>query len=322
MELFSDQIARYQGMAQGMMMMSLGQQGVKPADVAAMAQALMDFPKQVETLNLKVTGDPANIQQGFSAELGLVPKQGSWFASLVDAVTQVSSGAPVLSDAGAALQMTMGLNLESLEPLTPLLDMLSGIGASSEEEKNKRRDMMRETYGNATGAMSMSWNLEGGGMQIIRGLRDPEAVAKLLSDPSYQELTMSFTAASYEMDYEFNALEHRGVQVHKWTMDMGFPNPLMPDGAMESYYAVAGDYSLATMYAPGADGIVKLIDLVLDKQVRLAPLPGDALATMSLHIAGYLNMMGVGLPMGEMPESVNIELAKSDGQLLLRMDMK
>ena len=38
--------------------------------------------------------------------------------------------------------------------------------------------------------------------------------------------------------------------------------------------------------------------------------------------AGFLNMMGGGLPMGDMPESMNMELSKSNGQILIKMDLK
>ncbi len=166
----------------------------------------------------------------------------------------------------------------------------------------------------------MSWNLEGGGIQSIRGLRNPEAAAELLSDPNYQELTMSFGTEGFEVDSEPNALEYRGVQVHKMTRNSS--NPFMPPRVQENYYAVAGDYFLATTYAPDAERIKALIDSVLDKEVKLAPLPGNTLWTMSMQFAGFMNMMGVGELMGEIPESVNIELAKSDGQLVIKMDMK
>ena len=118
-----------------------------------------------------------------------------------------------------------------------------------------------------------------------------------------------------------NAFEHRGVQVHKMTMDLGVPNPLTPTGAMESYYAVAGNYSLTTSYSD-AGGMKALIDSVLDNKVKLHPMPGNTLATFSMQFAGFLNMMGGGLPMGDMPESMNMDLSKSNGQVLIKMDMK
>ncbi len=41
-----------------------------------------------------------------------------------------------------------------------------------------------------------------------------------------------------------------------------------------------------------------------------------------MQFAGFLNMMGGGVPMGDMPESMNMELSKSNGQILIKMDMK
>ncbi len=73
-----------------------------------------------------------------------------------------------------------------------------------------------------------------------------------------------------------NAFEHRGVQVHKMTMDLGVPNPLTPTGAMESYYAVAGNYSLTTSYSD-AGGMKALIDSVLDNKVKSAPVIREAI---------------------------------------------
>ena len=129
MQMFSNEIAQYQGMAQGLMMISMGQQGMKPAEVAAMVQGLMDFPNQVELLILKVTGDLYAPEQGLAAELSLAPKDGTWFASLTDSLTQVSTGAPVLEDPGAALQGTMGLGLKSTEPLEPIMALFAGMGS-------------------------------------------------------------------------------------------------------------------------------------------------------------------------------------------------
>ncbi len=41
-----------------------------------------------------------------------------------------------------------------------------------------------------------------------------------------------------------------------------------------------------------------------------------------MQFTGFLNMMGGGVPMGDMPESMSMELSKANSQILIKMDLK
>ena len=124
------------------------------------------------------------------------------------------------------------------------------------------------------------------------------------------------------MEREAEVFEHRGVPVSAVTLWVevirGLPSPLMQDGKMVSYYAVAGNYGLVCNYAANPDGIKGLIDSVLDRKVKLAPLAGNTLGTFSVK-AESLEKMFPGHTFGGMYSSdLKIELSKANGRLVLK----
>lgn len=324
MEMFSEEIDQYLAMGRMMAMMSLGQQGIDPGDAMGMIQGVLGFPNQIESLGLQITGDPTDPEQGFTAELSLEPTGQSWFATLVDALAPVSSGAPVL-DVDGAMQGSLALGMKSTEPIAPFMSVLSAFGSGSDEDKAKRLKILQKTFDIMTGAMAMGWDLGGGGMQMIAALKDADAMREIMADPAYAEWTASGAgAAGMEVDYEAEAFEHRGVKVAKMSVDLGgMPNPLAPGGTFQSFYAVAGDYSLTSTYATDDASIKALIDSVLDQKVKRSPLPGNSLGTFTVQVADVADMFvpgGVGG--GDTPETLAVQLDKVSGKLVIRVDVK
>ena len=328
MEMFSDQIDQYLGMGRAIAMMTLSQQGIKPGPAMEVIQGVLDFPNQIQSLGVRITGDPDAPEQGFAAELSLEPVARTWFAGLVSALAPVSAGAPDL-DIGGAMRGSLALGMTSTAPLAPFVSFLSAFGSGSDADKENRMQILQKSLDLMTGAVGMGWDLGGGGMQLITALEDADAMRALMADSAYAEWATSSMggASGMEVDYEPDAFEHRGVKVAKMSVEMGgmaagMASPIAPDGKFQSYYAVAGDYSLTSTYATSDASIKALIDSVLDQKVKRTPLPGNMLASFTMRVADFAAMFAGGMPLGDAPETLALQLDKSDGRLVLRVDVK
>ena len=327
MAMYSDQMAQFRGVARSAGILALGQQGIQPGFAVQIIETIIGFPNQIEALSLTLTGDPQAPQAGYHAELTLAPGADTWFASLVDALAPASAGAPVLVNPNAMVQGTVAMALKTQEPLAPFMTLIEAMTRKSGEDKQSYMEMVQKSFDNMTGVGALTWDLESG-MRIISGLKDPAAMKEILHDPGYMELVNLglWGTPGVEIDHQIDLFEHRGVQVHKATIEMpaamGIPNPLMPEGKVESHFAIAGNYSLDTSFGASDADIRQLIDLVLDRKIKPAPLPGDVLGTVSIQLAEYVKLMGAAMPPVDIPDIVRIDLAKADGQLVVRVDIK
>lgn len=329
MEVFADKIDETRQMAQGMGTFILSQQGLQPAEAIKIIQGLFDFPTQIETATLIVRGDPEAPEQGFDGELAMNPKSGTWLGKFVDSLKVNAAGAPVLEQSGAMMTGALACQMTDISLLSPFFDVFSSMGgAKSAEERTKNAKYMKVGFDAADGTGALSWNPASGGMQIISGLSDPGAVKEMWGDPDYLKWAEAQARSNpaVEVESDFNALTHRGVQVMKMVMTMddnGQPNPLFKDGRAETYTGIADRFMVMSMFGTGDEGIKHLIDTALEGNVKRQQLGDGVVGKLSVKVTELVDHMSDGqAPTDEMPESVALELGRKGAGLTLKFKAK
>lgn len=330
MEVFGEKIDEARQMAQGMGTFILSQQGLQPAEAIKIIQGVFDFPTQIETASLVVRGDPEAPEQGFDGELALDAKSGTWLGKFVDALTPNEAGAPVLEQSGAMMTAALACKLEDMSMLTPFFEVFSSMGGTGKtpEQREKNIHYMKAGFEAADGTGALSWNPASGGMQIISGLADPDAIKQLWGDADYRKFSEAQARMNpaVEVESDFNAFTHSGVQVMKLVMTMddnGQPNPMFKDGKAETYTGIADKFMVMSMFGVGDDGIKQLIDAAVGGKVKREALSAGVLGKLSIKLTELVDHMSDGqAPTDEMPENLGLEVGRTGNSLTLKFKAK
>src|SRR5262245_16347881 len=128
LDIFADQAGEAMGIVRASLVLAFTQQGLKAKEAAKMAQSFVDFPKQIDTAEIKLSGDPAQVRkQGLDVTLGIAPVAGSDFAGVVGSLKPNGQGAPQVPADGL---MSASLSLDPVEFQKlgkPLLGLAAGF---------------------------------------------------------------------------------------------------------------------------------------------------------------------------------------------------
>ncbi len=169
-----------------------------------------------------------------------------------------------------------------------------------------------------------AFSLDGGmGMNMLIGFLDAGDLAALIGGTEYLTMLRSMTPQTRDMEVEItpDAFEHRGVKYLKTLVtNDGAPNPMMPNGVMESYAGAVGSYMVA---AATAAVTKQITDSVIDHKIQRAALPDGAVLTVDVRLGAMMKAMAAslrGMASGEgLPEQVGLTVVPSGRQLSLRV---
>lgn len=324
MEIFADKIEQARGMAQGMGTMALQQSGMKTKDAVKLIQAIFDFPKQIDTFELKIANKPEHPRKdGMDVDMHMTAVAGSGFAEFMAAMQPNGQGAPQLPSGG---MMSMAVSMDGkgiAKMMTPLMGFFTPLMGKTEADIKNVTMVMEKSMALIDGAMAMEFT--GEGMNILAGLTDTKAYADLLASPEYKSFSKMGSPAG-DLEFTEKAFEHRKINVSKSVLKPKEgselpPNPLFGDGPMESYTAAAGNYMIVT--AGGAkDGVIKgMIDQALDQKIKRAPLGNGALMIMDVNVAKLSEKMG-GAADEDAPEKLNLAIGRTQTGMSLKLHAK
>jgi hypothetical protein len=206
---------------------------------------------------------------------------------------------------------------------------MSRVGNDDAEKQKKTvalYDQLMKLYdGGFGGAFSFPFT----GHMLV-GLVDGEAAQKLMSSEDYLAVAKNATMGNRNLSIDITpaALEHRGLKVMRTRLtNDGPPNPVIPDGTLDSYLAVIG--SCMTMTIGGKDTDAKAaFDQVIDQKMKRAPIPDGALLDLTLDIKAFVAMMRAqrgreGEEIGEdVPAKATLSIGKRDKALALHVHVK
>jgi len=327
MDLFAEQMAPARQRIQGVAVFMMGQAGVKVSEAVKAVRAALDLPLQIDVVKVSVQGDPDRPREGYAAAVEITPIEDTWLAGFVGALSQSEDGAPFVDRTGSVMTVAMGVEIEPMSVLEPILGFLGAFGAKSRADVAKYREFVRASFECSTGNVGVAWRAGGGGLQMLTELRDTERMGQLLADPDYQRWVELSAKSNPGVPAEFDpgAFEHRGVTVAKSTIAVDAPvsTPIFEDGEMDTFMALAGDYYVQCLLGAAEGDTKRMIDAVLDQRVERARLPGTALATVTMRVAELIDhVVGGMVPVGDLPRVVEAELGKAGRALTfhLRID--
>ena len=327
MDLFAEEVAGYKPMVQGSLTLLMQSQGATAKDVAAFTNSLFDLPKQMQRLTLVVTGDPEDpTVEGIDIKLGLEPKAGTGFANFASAMQPASQGAPMLAGGKNLMEMQFCLAPDSLALMSsPLLDWAISLTNQDEEQRKQAAAMTAQMMKSFDGGLSMAMDAKMKGWLLV-GMQDGEKLREMVDSEAYQTLMKGQKMASrdVEMEVTLNAFEHRGAKVSK-TKISGEPNPMMPDGTMESFFAAVGNYMTVSM--GGGDANAKaVIDAVSDNKLKRTPIANGAVMSMVLDLHAMMVMTQPELAdmdlEGQVPKAATVTFGKHGKGLQLHVHVQ
>jgi hypothetical protein len=137
MEAFAEDIEGGRAMMRGALTMGFQEGGMSPKDAAALVKDILEFPRQLQRITLRLDGDPDMFPEDpLDVTLDIDPKAGSPFAALVGKLTPSSQGVPTLAAAGAIMTMQLSLDPKGLDAaFAPFKRLTAGVLASGEEHQ-------------------------------------------------------------------------------------------------------------------------------------------------------------------------------------------
>ena len=336
MAIYAEELEGVLPMARGALTMALQQAGMKPKDAAPWVKGMLDFPKQLQKVVLKVVGGPdsgdgSSVQvfgkDGIDATFAVEGKPGSNFEWFVGLCKPSSQGAPVLPATDPAMSMSLSLAPENLAAMfAPFRDLSLTMFTKDEAQKKEFGAIYDQWIALYDGGVVATVG-EGMRMRMLIGVLDGAKLSETLTSETYLAMMRNQTLPDPDMEVEVTAdgLEHRGVKLGKSTISGGEPNPMMPDGSMQSHFGAIANYMVMTMNGDDASA-KELIDTVLDKKVKRAPLPGDAIVHMDVDLVAFAQQMnqatGQGGANDRMPQRMSLSAAAVGNALQVRLNLK
>lgn len=328
MDAYAAEIEASKPMINGSLTMVLQQGGIAPKDSAAMIKSFFDFPRQIAQASLKVTGnieDPTD--GGLDLAFSFDGKAGSGFAGFVDSLKPCSLGAPVLPTKAAMVQMQMSLAPQSLAAMfAPWKDLAVNMTSQGDEQRGKAAVMFDQWLALYDGGMSLAFDGKFQGAAMM-GLTDAGKALQLMASDEYAAMLKGQKLPNRDMEMEITlaALEHRGCKLARTKISGIEANPMMPDGSLESYFGVFGEFMGLTL-GGGEAGAKALVDAAADKKVTRAALPNGALLHMAMDlqalVAMQMDAMGGGEIDESMPKQMTMALGKTAKALTLHVHVQ
>jgi len=322
MDLYAEELESVLPMARGALTMGFQQGGLQPKDAARHVKNMLDFPKQLQKVALKVAGGQST--GGFDSTFSIEGKPGSDFETFVGWCKPSSQGAPVLAAKDAAMVMSFSLAPDALAAMfAPVRELALSMVTKDEAQRKEfgtLYDQWIALYDGGAG-VTIGENMR---MSMLVGVLDGAKVREMLSSEAYLAVMRDQKLPDPDMKVEVSpdGFEHRGTKLGKQRVSGGEPNPMMPDGVMESYFGAVGNYMVMAMNG-SETGAKELVDAVLDQKVKRAPLAGDAILRLDLDLAAMVEQMGMGAGAPEgMPTQVNLSAAAVGKALQIKLHLK
>jgi len=318
MDAYAQEIEDGLPMVRGAMTVGLQQGGFTAKEAAGFFKELLAFPRQLAKVSLRVTGDPEAIaDEGMDVVLDVDGKAGSTFAGVVEKLTPSSQGAPSLAGAGGLMQMQMSLSPEGLTALfAPMRDLVVGFMANGDERRERTAVIYDGWMSLYDGGLSMTFG-EGMRGRMLIGVLDGDKLRALMASAEYLEMLQNQRVPNRDVEIEVtpDAFEHRGVKMMRSRTTGLEPNPMMPDGKMETHLGVVGSYVAMALGGDESDAKA-LVDAVSDQKVSRAPLADGALLRFVVDLRGFMEMAlaGTGMagaPRDDMPATTTMVLTRS-----------
>ncbi len=304
-EIFADKIEetrQQMGMFAGM---AAGQLGATPQELTALVDDVFAFPKQVEALNIDVTGSPTSSLDG---KVDVLPAADGWFGKFIGELQANKAGAPAVADPDAMFQLAVNMDHAALlKAVRPFLGFAVGAAASDKESKLKYGAMMQSMVALFDGTVAMAMTGDKG-QKLLCGLQDGPALATLIGSADFKAWRQASAEANPMADVEFKdaAVTHREIACNKQITEVSMPSG--QDNKTTQFTAVAGSFLLGA----GSESDTKsLIDAILDQKVARAALPGNALLTVSAKVAEMVRTLSNGMADGEdAPAKLDVAMHK------------
>lgn len=330
MEIFAEQVAQYRQMGQMIGGMMMAQQGMDPEATNRVIAALFDFPKQVETLSLRIPSNPEETG-GLDLSLGLSPLADTGFDQFVTSLKSASGGVRKLPGKGAMIRGDFNVDLSAIHDEVQTLSELFGtMGIQDAELKEQTLDLNRRFAETMTGTGSFLFGADG--LRFLAGAKQPDALKALLHSEAYAEAYIAGAEASGQAKATMEpiAFEHGDVAVSRTVVEFDDPSavPFVDDGIVRVFSAVAGDSLVITGFGTDPDATVKaLIDDVLADRIPAEALDKGVLARFEIDLPALAEMMsefGDGQPAPDegMPARLDMVLSKQNRTLTLQVKAK
>lgn len=336
MAIYAEEIEGVLPMLRGGLTMALQQSGMQPKDVALIVRDMLDFPNQLAKVVLKVVGGPDSGDEssvkmfgkdGIDATCAVEGKPGSAFERFVGLCKPSSQGAPVLPATNAMMSMSFSLAPESLAAMfAPFRELALTMFTKDEAQKKDFGALYDQWLALYDGGVVATVG-EGMRMRMLIGVLDSAKLGETLTSETYLSMMRNQRMPDPDMEVEVTpeGLEHRGTKLGKSRISGGEPNPMMPDGAMDSYFGAIANYMVMTMNG-GEASAKDLMDTVLDKKVKRAPLPGNSIVRMDVDIAAFVPQMNPAIGQGgvsdRMPQRMILSAAAVGPALQVRLSLK
>lgn len=225
--------------------MALRDRGVPAWQMNRVLAVLRDFPDQLSTLELTLTGD---LGDRIVLDLFLEPTPGSWLANVVADVEPAPRGAPKLRDPDAFVALSCAVRGDGLrELLTPFAEQVAHSHAIDAARGKELTDLAMQRIAAWDGSLAFLYRRDGSWLRLC-GLRDEQA---------FEELSNSELGRM--LDDDTKRVEGQDVAV------------------------IESGYSL-TAHAPGDTGdLTRWSDRIREDRQRAWPLRDGALVEGELH---------------------------------------
>lgn len=318
MKTFAAEVQQGRAMAQMGLGMLLTQAGADAAVAKDIVTALFDFPNHLETLTMKIVGNPDEVREkGMDVALDFIAKADSGFGKAMLKMKPCSQGAPSLKGDGM-MGMQMSLDPQGLQALFgPMMDTMLTMLVGAGDENAAARSVYKQWMDQYDGGMAFGFG--GAGMDMLIGVLDGKKLSEMLASSEYAQMIKAQNEKNRNMEITFepNTLQHRGASFHKMTMEGDQPNPMMPEGKMTLLIGALGNYMIM-----GSEASAKAMgDAAADAKVKRGALPGGAVMTMAMSMAKMSEQMGGEVP-PDAPETMAMSVVPNGKDLGIRVHLK
>ncbi|MCR9243802.1 MAG: hypothetical protein NXI31_02140 [bacterium] len=313
MELFADEIKSVKGIAQGVAVMAMTQQGFSAKEATGMMRSLFEFPYLLESAELVLPRNPKQFEDhGLEMRVAVTAQPGTQVAALFERLVPAGEGAPALPrDDERLLGMQLSLANDALGPLMgPFLDFGLSFSYTDPEARKQAKKLSKELVELYDGGFAFAIS-KGMQMEALYGFFDSDKLAtKLHSDEYHQMMVAQQPGRDIEVEIERSAFEHRGSKFMRMTMyNDGPPNPMMPNDEMNQFFGAVGRY---LVMGGSKERAQKLAETIAEQQLKRGALAGGAIMTLEMNLLGWLDAMKQAMPVGraakKMPKRVNLQL--------------
>ena len=190
----------------------LGMFGIKEKDGRKMIDGLVNFPKQIASINVVFPEDMKMGIKGKSLSISLTGVPQSWLGRVIASAEPSPQGAPVLPAKDPVMSVSMAFKAGGMVALMkPFFDIMATLGAKGAEEQKKIAGMLNTMTESMDGSMTMVGDPFTPSMMTVTGVKDGGKVAELIHGDAYakfQEKLLSLIPMA-DIEVEPKALVHR-----------------------------------------------------------------------------------------------------------------